>query len=279
MISEQVARAEAFRKLHLGPGVLVLPNAWDGGSARLLASLGFPALATTSSGVAWALGKVDGENLTVEEMLGVVSRVTSVAGVPVTADMEAGYAQTARGLAENIRKVIKTGAIGINLEDGTREHDRPLVDVSTQLERLQAAREASDEMGVPLFINARTDVYLAGVGKPAGRLDRAIERALAYLQVGADSIFVPGVTDADTIVRLVQSIPAPLNLILMEGTPPVAELERLGVRRLSTGGRLAAAAMGLVKSAAEEIRERGTYAETLRWALPFRELQALFREA
>jgi 2-methylisocitrate lyase-like PEP mutase family enzyme len=278
MISQQVERADAFRKLHAGPGILVLPNAWDGGSARLLASLGFPALATTSSGVAWALGKADGENLTVEEMLGVVSRVASVAGVPVTADMEAGYAQTPAGVAETIRKVIRAGAIGVNLEDGTRERDRPLVEVSTQLERLEAAREASQEMGVPLFINARTDVYLAGVGKPEGRLDDAIERALAYLGAGADGIFVPGVTDVETIARLVQSIPAPLNVILVEGTPPVAELQRIGVRRLSTGGRLAQAAMGVVKSAAEEIREKGTYAEALRWALPFDDLQALFSE-
>lgn len=275
----QAEKADAFRSLHGGPRILILPNAWDPVTARLFASLGFPAVATSSAAVAWALDRADGEQLVREEMSAAVERMASAIEVPLTADMEAGYGATPAEVAETIRQVVAAGAVGVNLEDGTHDPARPLRDVLDQVTRLRAARGAAEEAGLNLFINARTDVYLRRAGDPAGRFESTVERALAYLEAGGDSIFVPGLADIDTISRLAASIPAPLNVILMDGTPSVAELDRAGVRRLSTGPRIAAAALGLARKAAETLLESGTYDEIFKYALPSREIQGLFEQS
>jgi len=269
---------QRFHDLHHGPGVLVLANPWDALSARLLSSLGFPALATTSAGVSWAYDKTDGEQLTRAELVEAISRISSAVEVPVTADIEAGFGDSPAEVAETIRQVIEAGAVGVNLEDGTRSREEPLLPRADHAARIRAAREAAAALGVNLFINGRTDVYLRAVGDPASRFERAVERAHAYLEAGSDGIFVPGVFDLETIGRLVAAIPAPLNVIVMDGTPPVTELAGVGLRRLSTGGRLAQAALGLLTQAATELRDRGTYGKIFEYALPYPDIQALFKK-
>ena len=269
--------AERFHRLHEGPKTFVLTNAWDPMSARLLASLGFPAIATTSSGVSWAHAKQDGENLTVDEVTTALSRICAAADIPVSADVEKGFGSSPEAVANTISAVIRAGAVGVNLEDGSGRPDDPLIPASAHSERLRAARTAAKEAGLRLFINGRTDVYLRSVGEPSTRFERTVERALAYIEAGADGIFVPGVTDLATIARLVEAIPAPLNVLLSGGTAPVAELEEVGVKRLSTGGRFAEAVLGLLTRAATELRDKGTYETLTEYALPYPELQALFR--
>ncbi|HXL53789.1 MAG TPA: isocitrate lyase/phosphoenolpyruvate mutase family protein [Gemmatimonadales bacterium] len=265
-------QAAAFRRLHDGPGILVLPNAWDVITARVIESAGFAAIATSSAGVAWALGYADGERISRGEMLAVVRRIASNVRVPVTADMEAGYGTTPEAAAETARGVVAAGAVGLNLEDGTP--DGRLVDVALHQDRIRAVREAGKASGVPLVINARTDAFEVKEWSPAERLTAAVRRANAYRRAGADCLFVPHVSDAATIGQLAQEIDGPLNIIAGPPAPAIPELERLGVRRASLGPRVVQAALGLVRRAATELRERGTY-DALTDLIPFTELQRL----
>src|SRR5881296_74927 len=270
--TSQREQAEAFRRLHREGGILVLPNAWDVITARLIESAGFAAIATSSAGVAWALGYADGERISRGEMLAVVRRIASSASVPVTADMEAGYGTTPEAAAETARGVIAAGAVGLNLED--RTNDGRLADVGLQQDRIRAMREAGAAAGVPLVINARTDAFEVKDWSPTERLTAAVRRANAYRAAGADCLFVPHVSDATTIGRLAREIDGPLNIIAGPPAPPIPELERLGVRRASLGPRVVQAALGLVRRAATELRERGTY-DAMIDLIPFTELQRL----
>jgi 2-methylisocitrate lyase-like PEP mutase family enzyme len=241
-----------FRELHKGPGILVLPNAWDAASARIFEKAGFPAIATTSAGVAASLGFADGEHIPVATMLEAVGRIVSTVSVPVTADMESGYGDTADKVAATAKAVIAAGAIGMNIEDGAG-------DMALQIEKIQAIRRAADSAGIPLVINARTDVYLRQKGDPGGRFDDTVRRAGAYGKAGADCVFVPGVTDAATIGRLTAAIDGPVNILAVSGAPPVAELERLGVRRVSVGSGPMRATLALTTRIARELLDAGTY--------------------
>ncbi|HEY6210426.1 MAG TPA: isocitrate lyase/phosphoenolpyruvate mutase family protein, partial [Gemmatimonadales bacterium] len=185
-------KAEAFRRLHAGPGVFVLPNVWDVVTARLVETAGFPALATTSAGVAWALGYPDGERISRDEMLAVVGRIARNVRVPVTADMEAGYGTAPEAAAETARRTIAAGAIGLNLEDGA--DDGSLLDVTLHAERIRAVSEAGAAAGVPIVVNARTDAFEIKEWTPAERLTEAVRRANAYHGAGADCLFVPHVS-------------------------------------------------------------------------------------
>jgi len=263
-------KAEAFRRLHAGPGVFVLPNVWDVVTARLVETAGFPALATTSAGVAWALGYPDGERISRDEMLAVVGRIARNVRLPVTADMEAGYGTAPEAAAETARGTIAAGAIGLNLEDGT--DDGSLLDVTLHVERIRAVREAGAAAGVPIVLNARTDAFEIKEWTPAERLAEAVRRANAYHGAGADCLFVPHVSDAETIARLAREIEGPLNVIAGPPAPPIPELARLGVRRASLGPRLIQALLGLLRRAATELRDRGTY-EAIKDLIPFAELQ------
>ena len=265
--------AEAFRRLHQGPAILVLPNAWDVASARVLEEAGFPALATSSAGVAWALGYADGERITRGEMLEAVARIAARVRVPLTADMEAGYGPGPEAAAETARGVIAAGAVGLNLEDGTNEGR--LADVALHVERIHAVREAGRAAGVPLVVNARTDAFELSALPPVQRFAEAVRRANAYHAAGADCLFVPHVGDAETIGRLAREIAGPLNVIAGPGAPSIPELERLGVRRASLGPRLVQGTLGLLARAARELRERGTYATLADLIVPFAELQRL----
>jgi 2-methylisocitrate lyase-like PEP mutase family enzyme len=178
-ITAQARKAEELRKLHGGPKVLVLPNAWDVASARVLEELGFPAIATTSAGVAFALGYPDGQRVSREEMLDVVARVARAVRVPVTADMEAGYGSTPKDMAETAKAIVAAGAVGLNLEDVTGDTESSQVDMALQVEKIRVIREASAALGVSLVINARTDVYLMPIGPEATRFERTVERLRA----------------------------------------------------------------------------------------------------
>jgi len=269
----QRERAEAFRRRHREGGILVLPNAWDVVTARVIEQAGFDAIATSSAGVAWSLGYADGERISRGEMLAVIRRIASSVRIPVTADMEAGYGPTPEAAAETARGVIGAGAIGLNLEDGT--NDGRLVDIALHQDRIRAIREAGAAAGVPLVINARTDAFEIKSWSPADRLTAAVRRANAYRAAGADCLFVPHVSDAATIGRLAREIEGPLNVIAGPPAPAIPELERLGVRRASLGPRVVQAALGLVRRAATELRERGTYETMADLLIPFTELQRL----
>jgi 2-methylisocitrate lyase-like PEP mutase family enzyme len=253
--------AARFRALH-APGadpMLVLVNAWDAMSARLVEAAGAQALATTSAGVSWALGRPDGQGLSREQMLAGVRLIAGAVRIPVSADVESGYgAGTPRDAAETARGVLDAGAVGLNLEDAPGTDGAVVVDAEYHAERIAAMRAAA---GPDLFINARTDAILRKVGTDAGaQFDEAVRRARLYLAAGADGVFVPGAVDADTIGRLAAAIDAPLNVIGGPGVPSIPELRALGVRRVSVGPGLARAVMAHVRRAAAELLGPGTYA-------------------
>ncbi|MBE7538204.1 MAG: isocitrate lyase/phosphoenolpyruvate mutase family protein [Opitutaceae bacterium] len=255
--NEQRVRATRLRDLHQGPGILVLPNAWDCTSARLFEEAGFPAIATTSGGVAAVLGYADGQHVSAGEMLLLVGRIAETVAVPVTADLEAGYGQSAGEIAEVMRQAISAGVVGVNLEDG-RGAGRPLAKTADQAEIIGAVREVALSAGIPLVINARVDVFLrAAPGDPAGLLDQAVERARAYCGAGADSIFPIGLRDCETISRFVRDVGCPVNIMAGHGAPAIAELERIGVRRVTFGSAMMRATLPLVWSMAKDMRARG----------------------
>lgn len=255
--------------------MLVLPNAWDAASARIFEEAGFPALATTSAGIAYAHGYPDGERISREEMLAAVARITGHVSVPVTADMEAGYGRAPQAVAETVRGVIAAGAVGMNLEDRTEEDRGALLDFALAVERVRAARQAATggRRGVPIVLNARTDAFSPN----CGGLAEAVRRGNAFREAGADSVFVPFVQDRDTIERLVQEIAAPLNILGGPNAPTLRELEVLGVRRVTFGSAPMRATLGLVRRMAREWKEKGTYGTLDAYGIPFAEMQQLFR--
>jgi 2-methylisocitrate lyase-like PEP mutase family enzyme len=263
-------RALALHALHDRTRVLVLPNAWDVVSARLVEQAGFPAIATSSAAIAWSLGYEDGQRIAREEMLAVAARIARAVRVPVSADLEAGYGDA----GATVDAALAAGIVGMNLEDGTGHAESPLLEVATAAERVRSARAAADRAGVPFFINARTDVFLRRVGEESTRLARAIERARAYREAGADGIFVPGVDDAETIRALARGIDAPLNVLARVTTPSVAELARLGVARVSLGSGTACIALTALRAAATGLREQGTFA-CLEGAISFADVNRL----
>ncbi|GAB3433509.1 isocitrate lyase/PEP mutase family protein [Actinophytocola sediminis] len=257
---------DEFRALHRGR-VLVLANAWDVASARLIERAGAPAVATTSAGVAWSLGAADGDQLSRERAIDLVARVAEAVRVPVTADIETGFGADAAEVGDTVRAIADAGAAGVNIEDAV--HQGPaLRDVDDQERRLAAASAAG------LFVNARIDTYLLGIGPPADRLAETVARARAYVDAGAAGIFVPGVVDRETIEELVARIDAPLNVLSMPGALPVPELAALGVARVSVGARVALAAYAVAIRVAEELLGQGTY-ESLVTDLTHADLNAL----
>lgn len=259
----QRTKAEAFRTMHDRSRILVLPNAWDAMSARVIEDAGARAIATTSAGVAFSVGYPDGEAIPRDEMISAIARIARVTTIPVSADIESGFARDAQELAETVRRVIDAGAVGINLEDQVHDGTHSLYDLDVAVERIRAARAAADSAGVPLVINARTDVYLLGIGEPDTRFDHAIRRANAYRKAGADCAFIPAVSRRADIERIVTALHCPLNLITVPGIPPIPELERLGVARVSVGGRLTLGAISGLKKMVAELLSTGTYESML----------------
>jgi 2-methylisocitrate lyase-like PEP mutase family enzyme len=263
-----------LRTLHRGPNILVLPNAWDVASARVFEEAGFAAIATTSAGIAFSLGYPDGQKITREEMLARIGRIARAVKVPVTADVEAGYGYRPEDAARTATDAIAAGAVGMNLEDATGDKAYPLLDLSLQLERIQAVREAALKTAVLLVLNARTDVYLARVGEESTRYDEAVRRLVAFRDAGADCVFLPGVADAEVIARVVQDVKCPVNILVGSGSPTVAELQKLGVARTSIGSGAMRATLGLVKRIAEELKTSGTYA-SLEGGIPFADVNQM----
>ena len=271
------AKADAFRSMHHAPPLLVLPNAWDAVTARLFVRAGARAIATTSAGIAAALGYPDGQNIPSELMMEAIARIANAVSVPVTADIESGYADSPKELGESMRAVINAGAIGVNLEDATGDTSQPLFALEEQIERIRTAREAADNINVPVVINARTDVYLEKVGEPATRFAETIRRLNAYHEAGADCLFVPGVTDMPTLSQLVQSVEGRLNVLAGPGMPPVADLQHIGIARLSVGSAIMRATLALARDAADELLQKGTYNTFLDRNIPYHEVNELMK--
>jgi 2-methylisocitrate lyase-like PEP mutase family enzyme len=273
-IEQQKEKAIAFRQMHRGPTILVLPNAWDVISARIMEEAGFGAVATTSAGVAFTLGYPDGQKISREEMLARVTRIARAVRVPVTADVESGYGHRPEDAASTTLGVIGAGAVGMNLEDGTGDPATPLVDLSRQIEKIHAVREAAMKSKVLIVLNARTDVFLDKVGPEESRYDATLKRVIAYRDAGADCVFVPGLSERELIGRLVKDVQCPVNILVGPGSPSVNELEELGVARITVGSALMRATLGKVKKAVEELKNSGTYDE-LEGGIPYAEVNNL----
>lgn len=270
----QRERAARLRALHAS-GLLVLPNAWDAGSAVLIAHAGAQAIATTSGGVSWSVGRPDGQRLTRAEMVAQVRWITAAVDVPVTADVEGGYGPGPGDVAQTVAAVIAAGAVGVNLED-SRAPGGPLFGPADQAARLRAARSAAADAGLPdLVVNARTDVFLFGIGVPEGRAADVLARARVYAEAGADCLFVPGLVDLDVVAALVRDCPLPVNVMAGPGAPSVGEFAAAGVRRVSVGTALGQTAYTAAHRAAKELLTTGTYQE-LDGALDFGTVNALF---
>jgi 2-methylisocitrate lyase-like PEP mutase family enzyme len=271
----QAEKAVKFRKLHHGPRMLLLPNAWDVASARILEECGHPAIATTSAGIAYSLGYPDGQRISRDEMLEMVGRIARAVRIPVTADLEAGYGTTPKEMAETVKAAIEAGAIGMNFEDITGDDENSQVPLSLQVEKIHAIRETAASLGVPFVLNARTDIYLMPIGPEATRFERTVERLRAYRKAGADCLFAPGVYDRDTIAKLVKAVDGPLNILANPACPPVAELEKIGVARVSAGSGIMRAAMGAVQRIGTEMFEARSCDAMFAGATPFIELKRM----
>jgi 2-methylisocitrate lyase-like PEP mutase family enzyme len=271
----QAEKAEQFRKLHHGPRVLLLPNAWDVASARILEQCGHPAIATSSAAVAYSLGYADGQRISRAEMLEVAGRIARAVNIPVTADLEAGYGTTAMDMADTVKAAIAAGIIGMNLEDVTGDDDSSLVALPLQLEKIRAIREAASSAGVPFVLNARTDIYLMPIGPEATRFERTVERLRAYRETGADCLFAPGVYDLETIQKLVKAVEAPLNILANPACPGIPEMEKAGVARVSAGSGIMRAAMGLVQRIGKEMLEARSCEMMFVGATPFIDLKRM----
>jgi 2-methylisocitrate lyase-like PEP mutase family enzyme len=273
-VKSQADEATQFRDRHRGPGALVLPNAWDVASARIFEDAGFPAIATTSAGIAFSLGYPDGQRIPREEMFARIARIARAVQGPVTADVEGGYGSSNEDVANTTRELILAGAVGMNLEDASGDPDQPLIDLVSAAEKIAAARGAAAELQVPIVVNARTDVYLLPAGDSAGQYPEALRRLIAYRDAGADCVFAPGLKDAATIARLVRDVQCPLNILAVPGTPPIPELEKLGVARVSLGSGPMRATLGLLRRIADELKATGTYG-ALDSAVPYADVNKL----
>ena len=272
-----VAKAAAFRALNLDGG-LVLPNAWDAVSARILEVAGFPAVGSTSAGVAYARGYGDAERIGREAMVREIEIMARVVDIPVTADIEAGYGPAHADVAATVDGVIAAGAVGINLED--RVHggsQRGVFPVDEAAARVAAARAAAERQGVPLVINARTDTFLLGLGVDlAERVALTIERGRAYLAAGADLVFVPGAAELGTVREIVAGIGGPVSLMVVPGLAPAAEVFAAGVNRISMGPAAQLATLGTLRQVANEVRATGDWAALAGHGFGFGDAEALF---
>ena len=277
MNREQRKRAELFHRLHAGPAPLMLPNAWDCASARVIENAGAKAIATTSAGMAWALGYPDGEQLPVQEFLAACGRVCQAVTAPVSVDIERGYGRHAQDVGDLVGALIQLGIVGINIEDGTEPGTRTLVHPSLLRERIACARTVAKRHDLPLFINARIDTYLGNLS-PEARLEETRKRAVAYIDAGADGIFVPGLADAEDIATLVRSLPVPLNIYAgYPGAPAAPTLQQLGVRRISLGCGPMQAMLAHLGAIAEEALDNGRYDTMGKRMLTPAEANGLFR--
>jgi 2-methylisocitrate lyase-like PEP mutase family enzyme len=273
---EQKEKAVQFRQFHHEVPLLVLPNVWDAASARIVVQAGCRAIATTSSGVAAALGYRDGQQISRDMLIEALARITRVVECPVTADIEAGYGNTIDEVLQTVKEVITTGVVGINIEDSLTHQEQALVEISYQVEQIKALRQLANSMDVPFVINARVDVFLLAIGEPESRFEQAVQRANAYLQAGADCVYPIGMLDRDLIANLVKAINGPINILGGPPAPTLPELARLGVARVSLASGLMRSVLGHLRAIAQELLEHGTYASMKTEALSGSEFRSLF---
>ncbi len=271
-ITHQAVMANSFRARHRTAPVLLLPNAWDALSARLFVAAGFDALATTSGGVAWALGYPDGEAAPWAEVVAATARIVRSAGVPVTADIEAGYGATPAEVGAHVAEIIQAGVVGINLEDGLHG---PIRGVDNAAARIAAAREAAGREGVPIVINARCDIFHLQHGEESTRFGATVERCKTYLAAGADCVYPFGLRDPAAIAAFVKAIDAPVNITGRPGMPNAAAFEGMGVARITIASAPALVAMSTIQKLAAELRATGRF-EMLSATLRHPDAQKLF---
>ena len=270
----QVEKAEAFRRLHDKNGILVLPNAWDVPSARIFEDEGFLAVATSSAGMLVSLGYPDGEGIPFSEFVYAVGRIARVLSVPLSVDVVGGFGDSPEEVARSVKVVIEAGAVGINIEDFEHSSKR-LLPVERQLERLRGLIRLRKETGIPFVINARTDAIRFAAGGEGAKMREAVRRARAYRDLGVDCVYPMGLSGADSISAFVKALDFPINVMVRVGLPPVPELKRLGVARVSFGPSASYAALGLLRRASREVRGKGTYENLTEGAITFDELNAL----
>jgi 2-methylisocitrate lyase-like PEP mutase family enzyme len=273
-VKSQKEKAEDFRALHHGKRILVLPNGWDVPSARVFEDAGFPAIATSSAGMLVSLGYPDGEVIGRDEFVSAIGSIARVLSAPLSADIVAGFGKTAKEVLVTVKAILKAGAVGINIEDFTHA-TKKLYPIERQIENVKAIRRLGETTGIPLVINARTDALRYAEGDEAARFKEAVRRATVYRDAGADCVYPMGLVDAASIANFVKALDFPINVMVRKGLPPISELERLGVARVSFGPSPSYAAMGLLKRAALEVLEKGTYENLIEGAITFDELNAL----
>lgn len=268
-MSQSRNSAQVFRRLHQGPDVLRLANCWDAASARLVESLGAKAIATTSAGLAWSNGYPDGDVMPLDRLAAAVETIARVIKIPLSVDMEGGYAQDVAGVADSVARVIDAGGVGCNLEDGRGSAD-------TLCAKIEQAKKGAARRDIDFWVNARTDVYLRKLAPPDKRVAETIARAGRYRDAGADSVFVPGLADPNEISAIVQAIACPLNVLAWPGLPDAAELAKLGVRRLSAGAGISEAVWGRAASLARQFLSEGRSDVPADDAMDFDAMNALF---
>jgi 2-methylisocitrate lyase-like PEP mutase family enzyme len=263
--------AATFHRLHEGPEPLLLPNAWDAGSARLMESLGAKAVATTSAGVAWTHGYPDGDVLPVRMLVSSVAAIARAIRVPLTVDVESGYSDDPPAVEETVARVVEAGAVGINIEDGAGAPDLLCL-------KIERARRAGEHFGIDLFVNARTDVYLRGLAPEGKRVAETLARARLYRNAGASGLFVPGLREAGEIKAIAADAGLPLNVMALPGLPAAAELAQLGVRRLSAGSGIAQAVWGKAAALAGDFLKSAKSEPLGDGAMAYSAINALFTQ-
>lgn len=269
----QAEQAERFLALHEGERPLLMPNPWDRGSAKLLASLGFEALATTSAGAAAQIGRLDG-TLTAEQALANAAEIVEAVEVPVSADLENGFADDPEGVAETLRRAVEIGLAGASIEDYSGREEEPIYDLGLARERIAAAAEVARGGSGRLVLTARAENHFRGVGDLAD----TIARLQAYQEAGADVLYAPWISSLEDIRAIVDSVDLPVNVLARPEMPTVAELAAVGVKRISVGGAFAFAALGATVEAARELREDGTYGYMERAGVGLRAARSAFAD-
>ena len=274
---DNIAKARLFQQMHLGPQILVIANAWDAASARIFEDAGVKAVGTGSAGVAFSHGYPDNEFIPRDVMLLAIKEIVAAVDVPVTADILNGLGATTEQVVATIRDVIALGAVGVNIEDSSEVGGAHLVDAAQQAEKISAVCAAARDCGVPIVVNARTDSFWLKLGDDRERLRVSIERANRYREAGAHCLFVPAAANRETIATLVREIAGPINILTVPGCPPIAELEQLGVRRVSEGSGPMRATMMLARHIARELLDTGTYTRFHADAIPYPDANKLFK--